>query len=69
MTTLRLVLPHLTPANRHELLAEASALSRTEVQELLVRLFPKPDVPPSVRPLLPAAPSDDPPPAVAHAAR
>ena len=67
MTTLRLLLPHLTPANQHELLAEAAGLSRRGVQELLARLFPKPDLPPSIRPYPPARAMDDPPPPVAHA--
>ena len=66
MTTLRLLLPHLTPVNQHELLAEASGRSRTQVQELLARLFPKDDVPPSIRPIPTAAPVVDPAPPVVH---
>jgi hypothetical protein len=49
MTTLRLLLPHLMPENQQELLAEASGRSRRQVQELLARRFPQPDVPASIR--------------------
>jgi hypothetical protein len=49
LTTARLVAPHLTPENHADLLAAASHKSRREVEELVVRCSPKPDVRPSIR--------------------
>ena len=51
LTTVRLLAPHLTRKNHEELLAEASGKRKRQVQELLARWFPKPDVPSSVRKL------------------
>jgi len=49
LTTARLVAPHLTPENHADLLAAASHKSRREVEEIVVRCSPKPDVRPSIR--------------------
>src|SRR5712691_4062360 len=50
-TTARLLARHLTPANHQKLLAAASGLGKEDVEELLARRFPKPDVAASVRKL------------------
>lgn len=53
---------YLTPNNRQELLAAASGKTKLQVQELLARRFPRPDVPSTIRKLParrePAAPRD-----------
>jgi hypothetical protein len=49
LTTVRLLAPHLTRANHHELFAAASGQTKRKVQELIARRFPLPDVPASVR--------------------
>jgi len=46
---------HLTRENHQELLAAASGKKKREVEELLARRYPQPDVPSSVR-ALPACP-------------
>jgi hypothetical protein len=51
LTTVRLLAPHLTRKNHERLLAEASGKRKRQVQELLARWFPKPDVASSVRKL------------------
>jgi hypothetical protein len=51
LTTVRLLAPHLTPANHIEVLESARGLSRPQVEEIVARLAPKPDVPASVRKL------------------
>jgi hypothetical protein len=51
MTTVRLLASHLTVDNHEELLAAASGKSKREVDELLARHFPQPDVASSVRKL------------------
>jgi hypothetical protein len=51
ITTVRLLASYLRADNHQELLAAASGKSRRAVEELLVRHFPKPDVPSSVRKL------------------
>src|SRR6188474_3045282 len=51
LTTVRLLAPHLTRANHDELFAAASAKTKRQVQELVARRFPLPDVPASVRKL------------------
>src|SRR5947209_2237160 len=54
---LRLLAPHLQPANSEKLLAAVSGKSKREVQELLAALAPRPDTPDSIRKLPePAAP-------------
>jgi hypothetical protein len=49
LTTIRLLAPHLTRRNHEELFAAACGMRKRQVQELLARRFPKPDVPFSVR--------------------
>jgi hypothetical protein len=51
LTTVRLLAPHLTRANHDELFAAASGQTKRQVQELVARRFPLPDVPASVRKL------------------
>jgi HNH endonuclease len=51
LTTVRLVGPHLTPANHDEVLRRASNKHRTEIQGLVAELAPQPDLPASVRKL------------------
>jgi hypothetical protein len=55
LTTIRLLAPHLRRGNHQELLDEARNESRREVQAMLARRFPQPDVPTSIRPLPPPA--------------
>jgi hypothetical protein len=54
LATVRLLSSHLTADNHQELLAAATGKSKRQVEELLARYFPQPDVPASVR-KLPAA--------------
>ena len=56
VTTARLLSPHLTTENHAELLAAASYKSRREVEELLARRAPRPEVPPLIRKLPLASP-------------
>ena len=51
LTTVRLLAPHLTPENHRALLDEASGLPRREVEKIVARLKPKPDVPSVIRKL------------------
>jgi hypothetical protein len=51
LTTVRLLAPHLTRENYQDLIAWASGKSKRQVEELLARLFPKPDVPVVIRKL------------------
>jgi hypothetical protein len=51
LSTLRLLGPHLTRRNHLDLLGEAEGRSKREVQQLLSRRSPSPDVPSSVRKL------------------
>jgi hypothetical protein len=53
-TTARMLGRHLTQENHQRLLAAAPGKSKQQVESLLAGLFPRPDVPPSVR-ALPAA--------------
>ncbi|MPZ20557.1 MAG: hypothetical protein GEV06_21975 [Luteitalea sp.] len=62
LTTIRLLAPHLTPENYAALLAEARHRSRRDVEQIVARLHPQPDVPSAVRKL-----PTPPPPAVAAA--
>ena len=65
LTTVRLLAPHLTNDNCAELLAAASGRSKREVEELLARQFPRPEVPSSIRkvpaPAPPTVPVSPPP--------
>jgi hypothetical protein len=49
LTTARLLSPHLTDENHEQLLTDASGLSKNDVQKLVARHFPKPDVACSIR--------------------
>jgi hypothetical protein len=49
LATVRLLAPHLTPANHADLLAAARCKSKREVAELVAKLSPKPSVPSTVR--------------------
>jgi hypothetical protein len=60
LTSVRLLSAHLTADNHKELLAAASGKSRREVEELIARHFPQPDVPCSVRKLPAAKPIETP---------
>ena len=51
LTTIRLLAPHLTPANHRELFAAAAGRGKRQVQELVAERFPEPDVASSVRPV------------------
>jgi hypothetical protein len=51
LATVRLLASNLTAENQQELLAAATGKSKRQVEEMLVRYFPKPDVPSSVRKL------------------
>jgi hypothetical protein len=49
LTAVRLLSPHLTPANHREVLDSARGKKKTEIEEIVARLSPRPDVPASVR--------------------
>src|SRR5580765_7117716 len=49
ITTVRLLAPYLTEESREALLAAASGKRKREVEELIARHSPRPDVAPSVR--------------------
>jgi hypothetical protein len=49
LTTVRLLAPHVTVENHQALLAAAAGKGKQDVEELLARWFPQPDVSPSVR--------------------
>jgi hypothetical protein len=51
LTTVRLLAPHLTDASCKGLLAEAAGKSKREVEKLLARHAPQPDIPCSIRKL------------------
>jgi hypothetical protein len=51
LTTVRLLAPHLRPENHRAILAEATGMTRRQVDRLVARLAPEPDVPPSIRKL------------------
>jgi hypothetical protein len=51
LSAVRLLAPHLTQDNHEALLQEASHKSKREVEEIVTRLQPRPDVPSSVRKL------------------
>ena len=55
LSAVRLLAPHLTDTNHDGLLEEASHKSKREVEQIVARLVPRPDVPTSVR-KLPSAP-------------
>jgi hypothetical protein len=49
LTSARLLAPHLTPENHHAVLASACGKRKTEVEEIVARLAPRPDIATSVR--------------------
>jgi len=65
LTAARLLAPHLTPVNHREVLDSARGKKKREIEEIVARLSPRPDVTASVR-RLPAvrlqasAPAEDP---------
>jgi hypothetical protein len=62
LTTIRLLSPHLTADNHVMILAEATGMTRREVDKVVARLGPKPDVPSTIRKLpAPAATGPEPP--------
>ena len=56
LTTVKLLAPYLTRDNHLKLLGAASGRSKREVEELLARRHPQPDVPTSTRKLPSPAP-------------
>ena len=56
LTTVRLLAPHLRPENHRALLAEATGMTRRQVDKLVARLAPQPDVPATIRKLPATAP-------------
>src|SRR5712691_9659262 len=53
LTAVRLLAPHLTAANHRDVLASAPSRKKGEIEEIVARLAPRPDVPTSVRKLPP----------------
>ncbi len=53
LTGLFLLSTHLTEDNAATLLSEARGKSRRQIEELIARWFPRPDVPPSLQPVSP----------------
>ena len=53
LTTIRILVPHLTKQNHRAVLAEAAGKSTREVKQIAVRVAPRPDVPSTVRKLPP----------------
>ncbi len=51
LTAVRLLAPHLTPANHREVLDSARGKKKPEIEEIVARLSPRPDVAASVRKL------------------
>ena len=51
LSGLVLLRDHLTESNHEELVAEAAGKSKRQIQEIVARLAPKPDVPPTIRKL------------------
>jgi hypothetical protein len=51
LSAVRLLVPHLTEANYQTVLDEASHRSKREVEQIVARLQPRPDVPSSIRKL------------------
>ena len=59
LTGARLLAPHLDEANARELLAEAAGQSRRDIEAMLARRFPKPDVATTFRKLRSPKPAGD----------
>lgn len=62
LTTVRLLAPHLTPANHRSVLESARGKTKVQVEEIAAALWPRPDVPSLVRKLPAAKPTASPPP-------
>jgi 5-methylcytosine-specific restriction endonuclease McrA len=62
LTGLFLLAKHLTEGNADALLGETRGMSRRQIEELIARWFPRPDVPASIEPLnaTPARPGGEP---------
>jgi hypothetical protein len=60
LTAVRLLAPHLTPSNHREVLDSARGKRKPEVEEIVARLAPRPDVPASVRRLPTLQPASGP---------
>jgi hypothetical protein len=58
LATLRLLAPHLTDENHEAVLDEAAGKSKREVEIIVARLAPRPDVPTTIRRLPSPPPSD-----------
>lgn len=56
LTTVRLLAPHLTAENHRSVLESARGKRKAQVEEIVARLQPWPDVPPSIRKLPPPRP-------------
>ena len=56
LTTMRLLAPHLTPNNHLGVLQSARGKRKGEVEEIVARLAPRPDIAPAVRKLPQPAP-------------
>jgi hypothetical protein len=57
LTGLFLLSTHLTEQNAGALLAEARGKSRRQIEELIALRFPRPDVPPRIKPVVTPAPA------------
>ena len=57
LTTIRILVPHLTKENHRAVLAEAGGKGTREVKKIAARLAPRPDVPTTVRKLPAPVPS------------
>jgi hypothetical protein len=60
ISTARVLAPHLTPANHEAVLAEAAGRSKREVEGLVARLSPQPDVESAIRKLPAPRPASQP---------
>jgi hypothetical protein len=68
LSSLRVLGPHLTPENQQSVLGRAKGLTKRQLQELVVEIAPRPDVPSSMRKLpAPAASPGVPVPSIADA--
>ena len=56
LSTVKMLAPHLTPENVDRVIGEASGRSKRDVEKIVARLAPKPDVAASVR-KVPEAPA------------
>jgi hypothetical protein len=59
LSTARLLAPHLTPENHLAVLAEAAGKSKREVEIVVARIAPRPDVPSAIRKLPAPTPAPD----------